>query len=59
MNALHGFHNRTDKPSRFISSFVYYHEVLFETCAPTVDVNDPLPPEKEPSEAERTNTSKY
>jgi quercetin dioxygenase-like cupin family protein len=52
MNALHAFHNRTDKPSRFISSSVYYHEALFETYAPTVGVNDPLPPKKEPTEAE-------
>jgi quercetin dioxygenase-like cupin family protein len=52
MNALHAFHNRTDKPSRFISSSVYYHEVFFETYAPTVDVNDPVPPSKEPTEAE-------
>ena len=37
MNALHAFHNRTDKPSRFISSSVYYHEVFFERYAPTVD----------------------
>ena len=42
MNALHAFHNRTDKPSRFISSSVYYHEVFFETYAPTVDVDDHL-----------------
>src|ERR1700730_4963254 len=52
MNALHAFHNRTDKPSRFISSSVYYHEVFFETYAPTVDVDYPLPPKKEPTEAE-------
>ena len=52
MNALHAFHNRTDKPSRFLSSSVYYHEILFETYAPTVDVNDPLPPRREPTEAE-------
>jgi quercetin dioxygenase-like cupin family protein len=52
MNALHAFHNRTDKPSRFISSSVYYHEVFFELYAPTVDVNDPLPSKKEPTEAE-------
>ena len=52
INALHAFHNRTDKPSRFISSSVYYHEVLLETYGQTVDVNDPLPPEKEPTEAE-------
>jgi quercetin dioxygenase-like cupin family protein len=52
MNALHAFHNRTDKPSRFISSSVYYHEVFFELYALTVDVNDPLPSKKEPTEAE-------
>jgi hypothetical protein len=52
MNALHAFHNRTDKPSRFISSSVYYHEVFFELYAPTVDVNDPLPPKKESTEAD-------
>jgi quercetin dioxygenase-like cupin family protein len=52
MNALHAFHNRTEKPSRFISSSVYYHEVLFNSYAQTVDVNDPLPPEREPTEEE-------
>src|SRR5271169_411127 len=52
MNALHAFHNRTDKPSRFNSSSVYYHEVFFETYAPTVDVDDPVPSKKEPTEAE-------
>jgi hypothetical protein len=52
MNALHAFHNRTDKPSRFISSSVYYHEVFFELYVPTVDVNDPLPPKKELTEAD-------
>ena len=52
MNALHAFHSRTDKPSRFISSSVYYHEVLFNSYAQTVDVNDPLPPEREPIEEE-------
>ena len=31
VNALHAFHNRTEKPSRFISSSVYYHEVLFDS----------------------------
>jgi quercetin dioxygenase-like cupin family protein len=52
MNALHAFHNHTDKPSRFISTSVYYHEVFFETYAPTVGIDDPLPPEKEPTEAD-------
>jgi quercetin dioxygenase-like cupin family protein len=52
MNALHAFHNRTDKPSRLISSSVYYHEVFFEKYAPTVNIDDPLPPEKEPTEAD-------
>jgi hypothetical protein len=52
INALHAFHNRTDKPSRFISSSVYYHEVLLDSYAQPVDVNDPLPPRNEPTEAE-------
>ena len=40
------------KYQRTRSSSVYYHEVLLETYGTTVDVNDPLPPEKEPTEAE-------
>ena len=52
INALHAFHNRTDKPSRFISSSVYYHEAVFDLYAQTVDVNDPLPPRREPTEEE-------
>lgn len=52
VNALHAFHNRTDKPSRFISSSVYYHEVALDKYGLSVDVNDPLPPKGEPSEAE-------
>jgi quercetin dioxygenase-like cupin family protein len=51
VNALHAFHNRTDKPSRFISSSVYYHEVALDKYGLSVDVNDPLPPKGEPSEA--------
>jgi quercetin dioxygenase-like cupin family protein len=51
-NTLHAFHNRTDKPSRFISSSDYYHELTLETYGQTVDVNAPLPPEKELTEAE-------
>jgi quercetin dioxygenase-like cupin family protein len=52
VNALHAFHNRTDKPSCFISSSVYYHEVALDKYGLSVDVNDPLPPKGEPSEAE-------
>jgi quercetin dioxygenase-like cupin family protein len=52
VNALHAFHNRTDRPTRFISSSVYYHEILLETFGQTVDVNDPLPPDGEPTETE-------
>jgi hypothetical protein len=52
MNALHAFHNRSDQPTRFISSSVYYHEILLETFGQTVDVNDPLPTEQEPTETE-------
>jgi quercetin dioxygenase-like cupin family protein len=52
INALHAFHNRTHEPSRFISSSVFYHEAVFDLYAQTVDVNDPLPPRREPTEAE-------
>ena len=52
INALHAFHNRTDKPSRFLSSSVYYHEVALDRYGLRVDVNDPLPPNGTPSEAE-------
>ena len=52
VNALHAFHNRTDQPSRFISSSVYYHEVALDKYGVSVDVNDPLPPNGEPAEAE-------
>jgi hypothetical protein len=31
---------------------VYYHEVFFETYAPTVNFDDPVAPKKEPTEAE-------
>jgi quercetin dioxygenase-like cupin family protein len=51
-NALHAFHNRTDKPSRLLSFSDYYHEVSLRRYGRTVDVNAPLPPEKEPTEAE-------
>jgi quercetin dioxygenase-like cupin family protein len=50
INALHAFHNRTDKPTRFISSSVYYHEVFFQKFTSIVDVDDPLPPPREPTE---------
>lgn len=52
INALHAFHNRTDKPSRFISSSVYYHEVALDKYGLPVNVNAPLPPRGEPGEAE-------
>jgi quercetin dioxygenase-like cupin family protein len=52
VNALHAFHNRTDKPSRFISSSIYYHEVALDKYGLPVDVNSPLPPRGEPGEAE-------
>jgi quercetin dioxygenase-like cupin family protein len=51
-NALHAFHNRTNVPSRFISSSVYYHEVALDKYGLPVDANDPLPAAKEPSAAE-------
>jgi hypothetical protein len=52
MKALDAFHNRTGNTTRFISTSVYYHEILLETFGQTVDVNDPLPPEEEPTERE-------
>jgi quercetin dioxygenase-like cupin family protein len=52
INALHAFHNRTDKPSRFISSSVYYHQVGLDRYGVPVDIDAPHPPAGEPSEAE-------
>ena len=51
-NALHAFHNRTDKPSRFLSASVYYHEVALEKYGTSVDANAPAPANGTPSEAE-------
>ncbi len=53
INTMHAFHNRTDEVSRFVSSSVYYHEVYFNEYARIVNVNvdDPLPQEKEPDGA--------
>jgi quercetin dioxygenase-like cupin family protein len=51
-NALHAFHNRTDEPTRFLSSSGYYHELALQTAGRTVDVNAPLPPEKALTTAE-------
>jgi quercetin dioxygenase-like cupin family protein len=51
-NALHAFHNRTDKPTRFLSSSGYYHEAALERYGQVVDINAPFPPDKEPTEAE-------
>ena len=50
-NALHAFHNRTDMPTRFLSSSGYYHEVSLERYANVVDINAPLS-DREPTEAE-------
>jgi quercetin dioxygenase-like cupin family protein len=52
INALHAFHNRTDKPSRFISSSVYYHQVALDRYGVPVNFDDPLPVPGEPSVAE-------
>lgn len=52
INALHAFHNRTNKPSRFISSSVYYHQVALDRYGLAVDVEDPLSAAREPSLAE-------
>jgi quercetin dioxygenase-like cupin family protein len=52
INALHAFHNRTDRPSRFISSSVYYHQVALDRYGIRVNFDDPLPAAREPSAAE-------
>ena len=52
INALHTFHNRTDKPSRFLSSSVYHHQVALDQVGVPVDFDAPHPPAKEPTEAE-------
>jgi hypothetical protein len=51
-NALHAFHNRTDKSTRFLSSSSYHHQLTLDAYGQTVDVDAPLPPKKEPTEAE-------
>jgi quercetin dioxygenase-like cupin family protein len=51
-NALHAFHNRTDKPSRFLSASVYYHEVALKKYGIPVDVNDPIPAGETPTEGQ-------
>ena len=51
-NAFHAFHNRTNKPSRFLSASVFYHEVALEKYGIPVDVNAPAPANSTPSEAE-------
>jgi hypothetical protein len=52
INALHAFHNRTDTPSRFISTSVYYHQLALEKYGVPVNFDDPLPPAGQPAEAE-------
>lgn len=52
INALHAFHNRTGKPSRFLSTSVYYHQVALDRYGVDVDVKDALPSSGEPSEAD-------
>jgi quercetin dioxygenase-like cupin family protein len=48
INALHAFHNRTERPSRFISSSVYYHEVALDRYGLSVDISDALPTNRAP-----------
>lgn len=52
INALHAFHNRTDKPSRFISSSVYYHQLALDRYGVPADMDAPHPPAGEPTEVE-------
>jgi len=51
-NALHAFHNRTDKTTRFLSSSGYYHETALERHGQAVDIDAPLSPDREPTESE-------
>jgi hypothetical protein len=41
INRLQAFHNRSGKPSRFLSVSVYYHEVFFNRLAQEIDVDAP------------------
>jgi quercetin dioxygenase-like cupin family protein len=52
INALHAFHNRTDKSTRFLSFSVYYHEVALEQYGVPVDADTVLPARSAPTEAE-------
>jgi quercetin dioxygenase-like cupin family protein len=52
INALHAFHNRTEKPSRFLSISNYYHQVTLDKFGVPANFDDPYPPAAEPSEEE-------
>jgi quercetin dioxygenase-like cupin family protein len=52
INTLHAFHNRTNKPSRFLSSSVYYHQIALDKYGVPVNYDDPFPQAGEPSETE-------
>ena len=59
MNALHAFHNRTDKPSRFISSSVYYHESFLRHTPRRLTSTIQFRPRKSPPKRRGTSTSNY
>jgi quercetin dioxygenase-like cupin family protein len=52
INTLHAFHNRTEKPCRFISISNYYHQVALDKYGVPVNYDDPFPKAGEPSETE-------
>ncbi len=53
INAPHAFHNRTDRPARFLEVSVHYHEILFDKAAIEIGIDDPLPTEFDPAELAR------
>lgn len=52
-NAPHAFYNQTDKPVRFLSTSVYYHEAIFNEVAIEVGPDDPMPTELDMAEMTR------
>ena len=52
-NAPHSFFNGTDRPARYLSVSVYYHEVLFDEAGIEVGIDDPMPAAPDPAELAR------
>ena len=53
INAPHAFHNKTDRPSRFLNVSVHYHEILFDEAGTEMGIDDPMPAEPDPAEMAR------